>query len=116
MERFKALSDSGTGYDEVFRRDPMQPLVDARGNIISSVGLHSGLVVQGIIWSEGSEEARTALVDDEFYVQGDIVGPYRILEIRSDGLFAQSEDKTVFIPLYPEVHAGRNVPSKPTSE
>ncbi len=97
IETFRKLSEPGPGYNVVLHRDPMEPLIDGQGNIINQTGLHEGLVVQGILYSEGF---KSVLVDDQFYFAGDSVGPYRILEIKSDGFLAQNEGKTIFIPLY----------------
>ena len=98
IETFRKLSESGSDYNVVLRRDPMEPLIDGQGNIVNSAGLHEGLIVQGIIFSEGF---KAALIDDKFYYAGDTVGSYRILEIKSDGFLAEDENKkSVFVPLY----------------
>ena len=84
-------------YDVVFRRDPMRPLIDAQGQVVSSAGLHSGLAVQGVMLSAVHP---MVVVEDELLGQGDQIGPYRILEIRSDGVVVQqSDERLVFIPL-----------------
>ena len=97
MEVFRKLSEPGSGYNVVLRRDPLEPLIDGQGNVVSATGLHEGLVVQGIIYSEGF---KSALVDEQFYFVGDTVGPYRILQIKPDGFLAQDGEKTIFVPLY----------------
>jgi hypothetical protein len=84
------------GYDVVFRRDPMRPLVDEEGRLVTSAGLHGGLSVQGIIWSD---ERPLVVIDDELFAQGADLGPYKILLIRPDGLVAQRGQDFVFIPL-----------------
>lgn len=103
IETFHKLSEPGPGYHVVLHRDPMEPLIDEQGNIINSTGLHEGLAVQGIIYSEGF---KSVLVDDQFYFQGDTVGPYRIVEVKSDGFVARQDDgKTIFVPLYSNAQA-----------
>ncbi len=92
----RALSDDAVPYNAVFRRDPMQPLVDERGQWISSSGFGSRLSVQGIIWSD---QQPFAVVDDELYASGATVGPYTIIEIQKLGIVVQQGDSRLFIPL-----------------
>ncbi|MBI4167811.1 MAG: hypothetical protein HY515_02540 [Candidatus Aenigmarchaeota archaeon] len=103
IETFRKLSEPGSGYNVVLHRDPMEPLIDGQGNVVSSIGLHEGLVVQGIIYSEGF---KSVLVDDQFYFQGDTVGSYHIVEVKPDGFVARQDDgKTIFVPLYSNTQA-----------
>ncbi len=84
-------------YDVVFRRDPMQPLVDSAGQLVSSAGLRGGLWAQGIIWSDTKP---LAIVDDALLGEGESVGPYTILDIQPDGLQVQRDGEApLFIPL-----------------
>ena len=83
-------------YEAVFRRDPLQPIVDDRGELSSSIGLHSGYLVQGIIWSDAHP---LVVIDDELFTQGDAVGPYTILRIAPDGITVQRAAEQLFIPL-----------------
>ena len=91
----KAMAQT-EGYDAVFHRDPMQPLIDAQGHPIASSGLQGGLFVQGIIWSD---EHPFAIVDDELLSQGDVIGPYTILQIQPEGVAVQRAGERIFIPL-----------------
>jgi hypothetical protein len=93
---YKQAAAPSAGYDVVFRRDPMQPLVDAQGRPVTFSGLHGGLSVQGIIWSD---ERPLAVIDDELFAQGDAVGPYTILQVRQDGVITQRGDEYLFVPL-----------------
>ena len=103
VESARELSKTGAaGYNVLFRRDPLQPLVDGSGNVINSAGLHAGLSVQGVIWSD---KFKSVLIDDELYGQGDTIGPYRILKVRADGFLAQKGNETVFVPLYSDRHS-----------
>ena len=95
-------------YDVTLRRDPMNSLVDPQGFVIHGAGLHDGLAVQGIIWS-GKE--RSALIEDEFYSEGDQVGPYRILKIEPNGFWAQKAGQKVFVALYDEKQVGAVIAS-----
>ena len=88
--------DAAGGYDAVFRRDPLRPLVDSQGQSISSAGMSGGLSVQGIIWSD---ERPLAVIDDELFAQGDTVGPYTITHIQADGVTVRRGDETIVIPL-----------------
>ena len=92
----KAMAQDMGGYDAVFHRDPMQPLIDAQGHPITSSGLQGGLFVQGIIWSD---EHPFAIVDDELLSQGDVIGPYTILQIQPEGVAVQRAGEKIFIPL-----------------
>ncbi len=95
-QAYRALAEPLGGYDVVFHRDPMQPLIDARGAIITSAGLRGGLAVQGIIWSD---KRPLVVIDDRLYKQGDMVGPYRMVQVRPDGVVVQRDRDCLFIPL-----------------
>lgn len=100
IERVRQMPSQKSGYDVVFRRDPAQPLVASNGRLIYPAGLHSGLMVQGIIQSGGEREV---LVNDLFYQEGQQAGPYRIVEIQTDGV--KIEDPAgaeSFARLYPD--------------
>ena len=98
LEASRALAEERTPYDVAFRRDPMRPIIDAQGHLISSAGLRGGLSAQGILWSA---DHPLAVVDDELFTEGETVGPYTILEIRTDGVIVQrgGDDQRLFIPL-----------------
>ena len=95
-QAYRQLAEPLGGYDVVFHRDPMQSLIDARGALITSAGLHGGLAVQGIIWSE---KRPLVVIDDQLYAQGNMVGAYRILQVRQDGVVVQRDRECLFIPL-----------------
>ena len=93
----RRLAEQVTPYDVVFRRDPLRPLVDAQGALVTTSGLRGGLWVQGIIWSEGHP---MAVVDDELVAPGAALGPYVIQWIKPDGVVVRRQDgETLFIPL-----------------
>lgn len=92
----RELSEQVAPYDAVFRRNPMTPLLDGTGQLISSVGLHDGLAVQGIIWSD---DHPLVVVDDELYAEGAVVGPYRIKQIRPYRILVERGGQEQFIPL-----------------
>ena len=83
-------------YDSAFRRDPMQALVDSQGQLIGSVGSREGSWIQGIIWSESRP---LVVVDDQLFGPGEVVGPYKILEIHPDRVIVQKGDQqqTIFL-------------------
>ena len=97
VKPYENLTRQEVSDDVLFRRDPMQSLVDTQGNLVSYAGLHDGLLLQGLIWSK---DFAMVLVDEEFYAKGDQVGPYKILEIKYDGLVAERGSERLFIPLY----------------
>jgi len=92
----EALTASRAGYDVVFRRDPLQAMVDAQGRLETSVGFHGGLSAQGIIWSS---ERPFVVVDDALFGAGETVGPYTIEAIHEDGITVRRDDARVWIPL-----------------
>ena len=108
----RKLAAQVAGYDAVFRRDPMRPLVDGQGQLVTSAGLHGGLSVQGIIWSD---ERPLAIIDDELLSQGDVVGSYKILQIRADGLIAQRGEEYLFVPLDRGLETQEERPISPLS-
>ena len=93
---YKDLNGHSEKYDVAFRRDPMRPIVDAQGNILTTSGMKDGLSVQGIIWSEAHP---LVIIENELYAQGDVVDQYTIAEIRKDGITVQSGTVTQSIPL-----------------
>ena len=93
---YRNLVQEMRGYDVFFHRDPMQPLIDARGQLVSAIGLHDGLAVQGIIWSD---QKPLVIIEDELFTQGAQVGPYTILQVHTDGVIVQRENECLFIPL-----------------
>ena len=96
VQASRTLSQRVAPYDAVFRRDPLQPLVDGQGQWVSSSGLSSGLLVQGIIWSD---QRPFAVVDDELYAPGAVVGPYTIVEIHEQGIVVERDSTRLMIPL-----------------
>ena len=96
LETYRGELHRQGGYDPVFHRDPMQVLVDSKGAIMSSAGLHDGLAVQGIIWSQAKP---LVVIDDRLFAQGDTVGPYKIVTIRQDGIVVQNGDQSQEILL-----------------
>ena len=67
--------------------------------------------MQGVIWSEARP---LALLDYDLLAEGDVIGPYRIVEIRPDGLIAQREDERVFVPLDRGIEMALDPPSHAT--
>ncbi len=97
LEKAHTLRQQLLGYDAVFLRDPMRPLVDAQGDRLAAGWLSGSLSVQGIIWSD---EQPLAVVDGELLPTGAVVGPYAIQQIHPDGIVVRRESKkTLFIPL-----------------
>ena len=104
----RELSKQVVPYDAVFSRDPMAPLVDARGRMILSAWRASGPTVQGIIWSE---ERPLAVVDGELLKPGDVIGPYTLLSIRPNGLVAGRDGQQLFVPLDRGLLDGSSAPA-----
>ncbi len=108
VETSQALNQEMAPYDAFFHRDPMQPLVDDKGNWVSGVGLTSGLSVQGIIWSD---QRPLAIIDDELYTVGAVVGPYTIVEIRGQDIVVDRNGVRTTIPLDRGIAAAAPQPS-----
>ncbi len=108
LTAYRSLQQRILPYDAVFRRDPMQALVNEQGELVTSSGLRGGLWVQGIIWSA---DHPMAVIDDELVASGASVGPYTILEIHADGVIAQRGREVVFIPLDRGLEPPTSVPS-----
>lgn len=92
----RALSDQMIAFDAIFRRDPMNPLVDSKGAIVSASGMQDGYGVQGIIWSDVHP---IVIVDDELFDEGDTVGPFTIRKIQKDGITVDRGSGSFFIPI-----------------
>ena len=89
------------GYDVVFHRDAMRPLIDAQGQRIPSAGTGGGLSIQGVIWST---EHPLAVVEDDLFPEGAVIGSYKIVEIQQDGIIVQRGNETVRVPLDRGIH------------
>jgi hypothetical protein len=96
IQAAQALNQESQRYDVVFRRDPMQPLINSQGEIVFSSGWHGGLSAQGIIWSEARP---LVIADDELLAVGDTIGPYKITDIQPNGLTVERDGETLFVPL-----------------
>ena len=93
---YQELTQHPEKYDVAFRRDPMKPLVDAQGNVLTMSGMKDGLSVQGVIWSETRP---LVVIEGDLYAQGDTLDQYTIAEIRKDGVTVQNGAATQFIPI-----------------
>lgn len=84
--------------DTAFRRDPMQALVDSKGQPIASAstGVREGPWLQGIIWSDTHP---LVAVGDQLFSKGDVVGPCKIIEIYPDRVVVQKGDQQETISL-----------------
>ena len=96
IDAYRGLAEPVTERDVMFHRDPFQALVDEQGHLVTSVGLYGGFSVQGIVWSH---DRPLAVIDDQVVAQGETIGSYTILQIRSDGVVVQHNDQTTFIPV-----------------
>lgn len=100
LRSHRQLAQENKAHDGVFRRDPMQPLVDAQGKQVGGGGSmavgREGMWIQGIIWSPGRP---LVVVNDQLFGQGDSVGPYKILTIHPDRVVAQRGDQSETISL-----------------
>lgn len=95
-ETSRKLSQRLVAYDAYFRRNPMQGLIDAEGNINGISEGSNALCVQGIIWSD---QKPLVIVDDALYAPGAAIGPYTIEEIRTDGITVKRGEDKLFVPL-----------------
>ena len=99
VQLFRNLAKIKSSFDEKLpRRDPLKALVDGQGKFVGAAGLYDGPQLEGIVHSDGFIRA---LIDNQFYAVGDTLGPYRIQEIRDDGVQLEEKNSTLFVPLYP---------------
>ena len=100
IEAVKRLSQEVGNYDAFSGRDPMRPLVDAGGSLISmDYGKEvAELKVEGIVSS--SPGAYMALINNRLYQQGSYLGDTQLVEIRHDGVFIKKDSSVIFLPLY----------------
>lgn len=112
MDHAKHLREEFAPYDVVFRRDPLRPLVNEQGDLVTSTGLHGGFSVDGIIWSA---DHPLAVVEDELVAPGQTVGPYTVLQIQADGIVIQRSQQTLFVPLDRGLETRQEYPVDPTS-
>ena len=104
-EFFDMQTKPAVSSDRSFRRDPLQPLIDAWGNVLhTTASQNKGLMIQGIV---DAGDAAMVLIDNKYYKKGDTVENCRILEIRRDGILVQKATATFFISLYSEAPADK---------
>ena len=96
---YQEFSKSSHSRMDMTGRDPLEPLTDAQGNVLSPTYVNVELAVQGIV---NSGKSRVALINGKFYSEGDAVDHSRILEIRVDGVTVENEKGKTFLPLYPD--------------
>ena len=108
MQAVRVQQQRFAPYDAVFRRDPLQAIIDDRGQLISSAGLSGGLSVQGIIWSS---ERPLAVIDDTLVAAGETAGPYSVVDIQPDRVLVQRGDERLWIPLDRGVDSLERAPS-----
>jgi hypothetical protein len=101
------LDQQMTAYDVVFRRDPMRPIIDAGGGIVVPAGLHDGLSVQGIIWSD---QRPLTVIEGDIYAAGERVGPYKLIDITPHGVVVERGPDLIFIPLDRGLSVARPAP------
>ena len=98
MQLYRNLARANIVLDKVLpRRDPLRALIDSEGNPMSPAGLYDGPVLQGIVRSNGFTRA---LIEDQFYSEGDAFGPYQVQKIRDDGVELEQGGSVLFVPLY----------------
>ena len=112
VKQCRELAAQTAPYDVVFRRDPMRPLVDAQGQFVSTSGMHGGLSVDGVIWSE---DHPLAIIDDELVPPGATVGPYTIMQIHSDGIVVKRGEEILFVPLDRGLEPSQEQPASSSS-
>ena len=77
-------------------RDPMQPLINERGEIVIKVETSgvTDIVLQGIMFSEIES---TVIINNEIYRQGDTIGNKKLIKIEPNGVIIESEGKEYFL-------------------
>ncbi len=97
-------------YDPGTARDPFVALV-REGRVIGGVGLGqtdlSKPVLFGILWDQGGKSI--ALVNDMEAKVGDVIGPYRVVEIRPDAVILSDGGEPLVLTI-----AFEDAPKKPS--
>ena len=95
---FRNLAKVDIALDKALpRRDPLRALIDSEGNPVAGADLYDGPVLQGIVRSNGFTRA---LIEDQFYSEGDAFGPYKVQKIGDDGVKLEQDGSVLFVPLY----------------
>ena len=97
VSEYQRLSNQEDGYDAVFYRNPTQPLINAQGATTSS--LRKGdLAIAGVIWAN---EHPFAVINNDLFSAGETVGPYKLIEIKQDGVRVRRRGDTqdLWVPI-----------------
>ena len=98
MQLYRNLAKANIVLDKALpRRDPLRALIDSEGNPVADADLYDGPVLQGIVRSNGFTRA---LIEDQFYSEGDAFGSYKVQKIRDDGVELEQGGSVLFVPLY----------------
>ncbi|MCI0561609.1 MAG: pilus assembly protein PilP, partial [Nitrososphaera sp.] len=86
-------------YDEKGRRDPFVPLVKDGRLIASQSSRSSGEtpVLYGVLWEVGGRSI--ALINDVEARVGDMIGEYKVVEIREDAVVLESGGESVVLKI-----------------
>lgn len=82
-------------YSPFSERDPLRPLVNENGQLlIEGKKQFKGFSLQGIMCSS---EGRSAVINDELYKEGDVVGGYTIQKIDNYEVILEKDEEKVLL-------------------
>ncbi|UCC95316.1 MAG: general secretion pathway protein GspB [Candidatus Omnitrophota bacterium] len=87
-------------YGILTHRDPLNPLVNSRGEVLLKAKKESpDLFLQGIIYSE---KGSAAVINNELFHEGDLFEGYSIEKIERRRVILKKDDKEVILKLEEE--------------
>ena len=92
-------------YDALHRRDPFVPLIGTDGKLMLTFD-PTGYQVEGIIYDQ--VEGSLALINGEFYSEGEKVKDAVVKKIRTDRVILAESDQEITLWLNPDTQNGGN--------
>lgn len=82
-------------YNALTERDPLRPLINERGEILIKDKNDMGdLFLQGVIYSP---QGGTAIINNEMFVEGDMIGVYKVKRIEAKGVFLEKDGEDLYL-------------------
>ena len=101
MKSYRDQDPAQNQKEGVFLRDPLQALVDSKGQPIVLLVAREGTGIQGVIWSDAHPLVASG---GRLFSKGDFMGSRKIIEIYPDRVVVQKEDgeETIFLDRWTE--------------
>lgn len=99
---FAQIEKGGFVYDSKGNRDPLMPLVDAQGYVVSFASTEgaSDLNLEGIV--KGQDEGHFAIINSSVFKVGDMIGGYELITIEDTRVILSNNGEELVLELEKE--------------